>query len=337
MLSSTVLDVAIGLIFTFLAFSLAVSAIVEAIASVFKWRSNTLLKGVKDLLNDQDLKGLALNLYNHALINPREPGTAAAATQSLAGAPLQTSAQASTLQPAQKPPTDRKAVKMGSQRPAYINPNQFGAAMIDILKLADHDPGGAKKTLEGMKAEIAKIDNRQLQQVLNGIVDRTDGDLAKIQTELAGWFDNAMDRVGGSYKRRTQLWGFIIALVMAALLNVSAINIGQALWRRPMMAKAIGPQADLTKQNVIAKLDALEALDVPIGWNMLTGNNGSPPKSASFGAGYCLTLFVGWMITAIATLFGRHSGLIRSSRLFGLRVRVRVQPKRNPTPPPPVN
>ena len=57
MLNSTVLDVAIGLIFTFLAFSLAVSAIVEAIASVFKWRSATLLQGMKDLFNDHDLKG----------------------------------------------------------------------------------------------------------------------------------------------------------------------------------------------------------------------------------------------------------------------------------------
>lgn len=37
MLGSTVLDVAIGLIFTFLAISLAVSAIVEAIASAMKW------------------------------------------------------------------------------------------------------------------------------------------------------------------------------------------------------------------------------------------------------------------------------------------------------------
>jgi hypothetical protein len=76
MLNSSVLDVAIGLMFTFLAFSLTVSSLLEAIASMLKWRSATLLQGVKELLNDKDFKGLAQNLYNHALVNPRDPGTA---------------------------------------------------------------------------------------------------------------------------------------------------------------------------------------------------------------------------------------------------------------------
>ena len=63
MFNSTVLDVAIGLIFTFLAISLAVSAIVEAMASAMKWRSSTLLLGIKDLLNDQKFSGLALATF----------------------------------------------------------------------------------------------------------------------------------------------------------------------------------------------------------------------------------------------------------------------------------
>lgn len=56
MFNSTVLDVAIGLIFTFLAISLAVSALVEAVASAMKWRSSTLLSGIKDLLNDPNFR-----------------------------------------------------------------------------------------------------------------------------------------------------------------------------------------------------------------------------------------------------------------------------------------
>jgi hypothetical protein len=76
MFNSTVLDVAIGLIFTFLAISIAVSAIVEMFASAMKWRSSTLLSGIKDLLNDPDFSGLALAIYNHALVNPQDAGTA---------------------------------------------------------------------------------------------------------------------------------------------------------------------------------------------------------------------------------------------------------------------
>jgi hypothetical protein len=77
MFNSTVLDVAVGLIFTFLALSLAVSTMVEAIASVLKWRSGTLLQGVKDLLNDQEFTDLARAVYNHALVDPRDDGKAA--------------------------------------------------------------------------------------------------------------------------------------------------------------------------------------------------------------------------------------------------------------------
>lgn len=50
MFNSTILDVAVGLIFTFLAMSLAVSTVVEANASIRKWRSGTLLQWIKDLL-----------------------------------------------------------------------------------------------------------------------------------------------------------------------------------------------------------------------------------------------------------------------------------------------
>lgn len=53
-----------------------------------------------------------------------------------------------------------------------------------------------------------------------------------------------------AYKRRTQLWIFVIAFVMAAFLNVSVINIGGTLWRRPMVVRA-SPQNDLSNQNAI--------------------------------------------------------------------------------------
>ena len=70
MFSSAILDVAIGLVFVFMVVSLAASAILEAIAGMVAWRSKTLINGVKDLLNDPQLTGLANQLYQHALVNP---------------------------------------------------------------------------------------------------------------------------------------------------------------------------------------------------------------------------------------------------------------------------
>jgi hypothetical protein len=63
--------------------------------------------------------------------------------------------------------------------------------------------------------------------LLKGIVDRTAGDLGKMRDEIAGWFDNGMERIGGGYKRKTQLWSFAIALLIAVALNVSSINVGK--------------------------------------------------------------------------------------------------------------
>ncbi|HUN56627.1 MAG TPA: hypothetical protein VMU41_00810 [Candidatus Binataceae bacterium] len=302
MLSSTVLDVAIGLIFTFLAFSLAVSAIVEAIASLLKLRSATLLQGVKDLLNDQAFHGLALSLYKHALINPRESGK----TEDVNPAAESPSwwAQKISLVRIWRENHARKL-------PAYINSNQFAAAMVDILKLAGGDAAAMKAAIT---TNIVIQADPQLKMLLEGIVDRTGGKLQEVQKELAGWFDNAMDRVGGDYKRRTQFWSLIIAMVMAILLNVSAINIGQTLWIRPMIAKAIAPEVGLLKElgsdkNPADQFDALAKLGIPVGWTTNDFVQLFPRYRAYYSPGrpnfgICFNLFAGWLITAVAALFG---------------------------------
>jgi hypothetical protein len=256
MFNSTVLDVAIGLIFTFLAVSLAVGAIVEAIASAMKWRSSTLLQGIKDLLNDQSFSGLARSIYNHALVNPQDAGTA----------------------------EDEKALK---HPPAYMDPRLFADALVDVAKVTKDSPDNMKSIID------ANVKDPQLNILLKGVVDQTAGDLSKMREELAAWFSNSMDRVSGVYKRKTQLWSFAIALIMVVGLNVSAISIGQALWLQPMLVKTIGPTANLDPAGT---LSVLENLDFPIGWSYVALKN-----LESWNG---LTMLAGWLITAVATLFG---------------------------------
>jgi len=179
-------------------------------------------------------------------------------------------------------------------------PIKFADALGEIIGIVrdDRNPDGMKQTIN---SPTSLVKDPQLNLLLNGMVDRTGGDLQKVHLELAGWFDNAMDQVGGTYKRKTQLWGFVIALLMAAFLNVSVINIGRTLWRRPMVARAIGPQNDLAQQDVIRQLNMLETLDVPIGWKIEAFRNVSNGNvSVAFG----FDLAAGWLITAVATLFG---------------------------------
>src|SRR5277367_5021027 len=123
MFNSTIVDVAIGLIFTFLTVSLAVSAILEAIASVMKWRSNTLLQGVKQLLNDPNLTGIALSMYNHALVNPRDSGMAINESQL-------------------------------RNKPAYIVPLQFADALIQIGKITQDSPDKIKAAINAYFTDV---------------------------------------------------------------------------------------------------------------------------------------------------------------------------------------
>jgi hypothetical protein len=125
MLNSPILDVAIGVAFGFLAVSLAAGAVVEAINSALKTRSGTLLKAVKDLVNDPNFEKLAFRLYQHALINPRGPGASVAA-----GA-----APAPVADPAAAPLPPSQADKAAAQKnkPAYIDPKHFAEAFVDVL------------------------------------------------------------------------------------------------------------------------------------------------------------------------------------------------------------
>jgi hypothetical protein len=143
--------------------------------------------------------------------------------------------------------------------PLPLNAAQFADALIDIVHIAGDDKKSNDKDAPSMKTAIDnKVKDPQLNDMLTGVVVRAKGDLKEVHQALADWFDNAMDRVVGAYKRRTQLCGFVLALIIAAILNVSAINIGRTLWLQPMLAQAIFPQ--LTKE--IAKTDDLTKVDV---------------------------------------------------------------------------
>jgi hypothetical protein len=274
MFNSTILDLALGLVFIFLALSLAVSATVEAIASIRNWRSRTLLQGMKDLLNDAEFTGLARDIYNHALVNPRDDGDAV------------------TEHDLKTPPS-------------YIDPKGFAYALIDLANLAGKSPAA-------MKSEIdSKIKNRQLNNLLNGVVDRTAGDLGRLRDELAAWFENGMDRVSGAYKRKTQAWSFVIALMMIAALNVSAIDIGRVLWQQPTISRTIAANPNQTLAQALKQLDELGNTGIPIGW--------TEANLATFCSTRGIWTALGWLVTAIATLFGAPFWFDALQRIVRLR------------------
>ena len=56
-----------------------------------------------------------------------------------------------------------------------------------------------------------------------------------MRAEIARWFDSAMDRVSGDYKRYTQLWSVILGLLVAAAFNIDTIKIVHAALINPIL------------------------------------------------------------------------------------------------------
>lgn len=251
MLGSTVLEVAIGLTFCYGTVALIVTTLQEALASVFRLRANTLLAGVKSMLNDPHFNALAQAVYGHPLVNPHDDGSA----------------------------SDERALK---HKPSYIEPLHFAIALVDSIQKNGGD-------YASLKAAIEAIPDPQLRRALTGLYQRA-GDLRQFQHLVAGWFDNAMARMSGVYKRKQLLVSFLLSLLLAIMLNIDSIHLFRTLWQHPALAAHINGAPGALDQATIQALWAL-----PIGWT-----TGFPPQ---LDAAFALQV-AGWVITAGTTLFG---------------------------------
>lgn len=251
MFGSTVLEVGIGLTFCYASVALIVSTLVEALASLFRLRARMLLQGVQSMLNDPAFTALARAVYTHALVNPHDDGRS--------GDPREL-----------------------ANKPSYIDPRQFAIALTDSLQAI---PGN----FEQLGRDLEQVADPQLRRVLLSIYRRAGDDLQCFHAGLASWFDNAMERVSGAYKRRTQLIAVLITLLLAILLNIDSIHLFRTLWQHPALAAQLGASPAVLDARLV---DALWTL--PIGWQHF------PP---AFDASFLLRV-AGWLLTASSALFG---------------------------------
>jgi len=215
MLGSSIIDIAIGLIFIYLLLSLICSAGNEIIERWSKKRSKDLERGVQEMLRDPNL---VESLYKHPLI------------YSLFPKPYQAG---------------------GSNLPSYIPSRNFALALMDIVAppdeqgmsgaagatsagLAGTGAGALKQVAENMpRLRDALIADKKLpEDVKNALltfVNAASDDPKKIRENIEGWFDSSMDRVSGWYKRRSQLIVLSIGLVLTILLNVDTLAIVRTL------------------------------------------------------------------------------------------------------------
>lgn len=251
MFGSSVLELAIGLTFCYGTVALIVATVQEALAAAFRLRANTLLAGIKSMLNDPRFSALAQLVYAHPLVNPHSDGSV----------------------------TGERTL---ASRPSYIEPGYFAIALIDSIQQV---PGDFAR----LGADIDAVADPQVRRALQGLYARAGGDLERFQRLIGGWFDNAMQRLSGSYKRRQLLISFLISLLLAILFNIDSIALFRTLWQQPQLAAHIGAAPAALDAQMLRQLWAL-----PIGWQ-----NFPPVLDTAFAL-----QAAGWIVTASTTLFG---------------------------------
>ena len=136
--------------------------------------------------------------------------------------------------------------------------------------------------------------NPQLSNSVTAIIKQAEGYalhadqvVATARLNLETWFNDAMDRLSGTYKRRAQWTAFIIGCILALVLNVDSISVATSLWREPTLRQTIIAQAQSYAapaasqgsastastasplQNIPALETQLQALNIPFGWTFV--------------------------------------------------------------------
>jgi hypothetical protein len=184
------------------------------------------------------------------------------------------------------PGGERRRWWRGRNLPSYIPSRSFAVALMDVLNTSS----------------TAQIANPKVQRAVQLAIDSAHGDLDQARQNVEAWYDSAMDRVSGWYKRSTQWIIFGIALVIAIGANIDTLTIADYLYRHDAVRSTIvstvekGIPGEGSYQQAMQQL---EDLHLPIGW---TSTSAAP--STRPGTWESVRPWIGWLITAFAATLG---------------------------------
>lgn len=198
--------VAIGIVFLYLMLSLMCTVINEIVATVLKTRATFLAATIREIIDDP---AVLAAFYSNGLISTSQ---AAANGPASGGAPQTT-------------PKDTK-------HPSYFDAKNVAMAILASLSAADRaaPTQAGFPTMAAIEKLVGDMPDSALRGVLAASIATSQGELENLRDNIATWFDTAMDRLSGAYKRRTKLISIIVGFVLAAAVNADTYVVGKALW-----------------------------------------------------------------------------------------------------------
>ena len=266
------LDVAIGLVFLYMVLALVCSTINETVSTTIGLRARFLQLGVLNLLSaSSGTTKAGIETTKHFYSHPLVQGL---------------------IRPGRGPdpsldPTDAGRWWRKPPYPSYLPSRTFVAALTDIArdaeaKLDQVDPEEAaaarariKNAAEDFERSLAAIPNKRLSEAMLALYRSTGTNAEQFQHAAEQWFDDAMERVSGWYKRRVHLILFVIATAVICLLNADTLTAARVLWRDDVTRAAVVTKAQAAAQENADQVrveEAVQSLDLPLGWELSFGD-----------------------------------------------------------------
>lgn len=272
---SSVLDLAIGLAFIYLLLAIICTAINEWVAGCLKTRGKLLARGIAGLLDGQPVPG-ATNLlnafYDHPLIGGLMGGTAAAQPAQPAAQQQPAATQTPPIQAAPKP-------AWSGRHPSYIPARTFSAVLLHLMTPTVAGTSKFEEVCDG----LAAMPDGKVKRALLALAKDARGDLDTFQRRIEAWYDDAMDRVTGSYKRQTQLWTIAIALALTVTTNADTLHIARRLWTDPALRSEAVADATIRRAEPPPSIES--AAVVYKDRDPLKPSKPKPPAAGGAGAG----------------------------------------------------
>ena|GEM_PF-1004692 len=300
---TVIIQIAIGVMFVWITLAVITSQIQDWIASVLSWRAQMLESAVIQMLGDQELKE---KVYNHPLIQGLYTNN-------------------------------------GKRKPAGIPEDKFALVLFEKI-MGGEGAAEVKYTFDSLKQNVAKLkasENHELRNfatsldtLLIGVENKAEDTTHAItvaRQRVESWFNNAMDRLGGAYRRRMQIVSIVVGILLAAVLNVDTAAIVSTLWRDPVVRQAIVTQASQlpeptpgatpapnanaaadqvlkNTQNILNNMDKLNAIELPIGWSFKVSkpvpNTPADPRDFPSTFSGWLSKIIGILMSGIAAAQG---------------------------------
>jgi hypothetical protein len=269
LLGSTVLEVAIGIVFIYLLLAIFCTTANEWIAAVFKSRGALLQKALLQMLA------------------PDHPTSEAAAQD-----PIVTQFFSHPL---------IKSITRANRLPAYLAPRTFAKTVMHIV--TPGQPGSI--TFEDIENGIKKdLPPGGLQTALLSVLQGSEKTVEGAQAAIEAWYGDHMDRVSGWYKRKTQLWTVIVATLVTVATNADTLHVARRLWLEPALRSQIvesarsqpsAPAAEAKPTGAAASQQAADTLGLVLGWQ-----DAGDLKDGKLW----LQRIIGWLMTILAVSLG---------------------------------